>query len=321
MKLKKLKTGSMVRIIVVIVVIVFLYLMFFVGSSNALRLMMMMAMYCTLGQMWNLLSGYAGMTSLGQQIFIGVAGYSVAVITSTFGLPFWLGMIIGAVISTILALGLSALLFRMSGMYFAIATWVTAEALRILFKGWEFVKMGAGMTIKASPYPKTPEIYLMSITLAVVAVFVVYFILNSKIGLGLTAMRDDADAAAGVGVNLFNTKLFCFMISAAFTGLVGGLFYLNQGSIFPDGGFGNSWTVAAVFIVIIGGVGTMTGPIVGAIIYVLLTNVLANFPGWSMIILGAIAIAVILFLPHGIIGTIERKFNFDILSSRRHAHY
>lgn len=311
----------MVRIIVVIVVIAFLYIMYFAGSGNALRLMMLMAMYCTLGQMWNLLSGYAGMTSLGQQIFVGVAGYSVAVVTATFGLPFWLGMIFGAIISAILALGLSFLLFRMSGMYFAIATWVTAEALRILFKGWEFVKMGAGMTIMASPYPKTPEIYLMSISLAIVAIFVVYFILNSKVGLGLTAMRDDSGAAAGVGVNLFNTKLFCFMISAAFTGLVGGLYYLNAGSIFPDNAFGNNWTVAAVFIVIIGGVGTMTGPIVGAIIYVILTNVLSNFPGWSMIILGVIAIAVILFLPHGIIGTLERKLNIDLLSSRRHAHY
>ncbi len=319
--MKNLKAGSLVRIIVVVAVIVVLYLLFFVGDSNTLRLIMLMAMYCTLGQMWNLLSGYAGMTSLGQQIFVGIAGYSVAVVTATYGLPFWLGMIFGAVISIVLALGLSALLFRMSGMYFAIATWVTAEALRILFKGWPYVKMGAGMTIMASPYPKTPQIYLMSITLCIVAIFVVYIILNSKVGLGLTAMRDDAGAAAGVGVNLFNTKLFCFMVSAGFTGLVGGLFYLNQGSIFPDGGFGTTWTVAAVFIVIIGGVGTMTGPIVGAIIYVLLNNWLSNLPGWSMVVLGAIAIAVILFLPHGIVGTIERKLNVDFLSSRRHAHY
>lgn len=317
----------MVRGIIIVAAIVVLYVLYFAGSQNTLRILLSMALYCTLGQMWNLLSGYTGMTSLGQQIFIGLAGYSVAVTTSTFGLPFWLGMIIGAVFSAVMAFLLSALLFRMSGMYFAIATWVTAEALKILFTSWDFVKMGAGMTMKISPYPKTAQIYLMAITVCIVSMFIVYFILNSRVGLGLTAMRDDAGAAASVGVNLFNSKLFCFMISAAITGITGALFYINQGSVFPSGAFGNTWTVAAVFIVIIGGVGTMTGPIVGAVCYVLITELTVKLEntlnislvGINMIVLGIIAIAVILFLPHGIIGTLERKFNFELLSSRRHA--
>lgn len=318
--MKRNQRGAVVRGLGVAAAVLFLYAMFFWGSGNALRILLNMALYCTLGQMWNLMSGYAGMTSLGQQIFIGLAGYGVAVATAAYGLPFWVGLLAGAVISALAALLLSLLLFRMSGMYFAIATWVTAEALKILFKSWGFVKMGAGMTIKAVPYPKTGEIYFLAVTLAVVSVLLVYGILNSRIGLGLTAMRDDVDAASSVGVNIFASKLFCFVVSAAVTGVAGGLFYLNQGAIFPDGGFGNAWTVAAVFIVIIGGVGTITGPIVGAVVYVLLIEALAAWPGWSMVILGVIAIGVITGLPNGIIGTLEQRLGIELLTARRHAH-
>ena len=219
--------------------------------------------------------------------------------------------------SAALALGLSVLLFRMRGMYFAIATWVVAEALKTFFTSWTFVKQGAGMTIKAKPYPSTTEIYMIALVLCVVSLVVIYLLLRSKIGLGLTAMRDDADAASSVGVNIFQSKLLCFVICGFFTALAGGVFYLNKGSIYPSGGFGINWTVSIVFIVIIGGIGTMGGPILGAIIYTVLEEMLASYPGYSNIILGLIAILVILFLPDGILGTLQKKFHFEILSQKR----
>ena len=320
--MKALKKGTIARIVVFAVIIAALYALPFLNfnSTNLLRILLSVALYCTLGQMWNLMSGYTGLVSLGHQLFIGLAGYSVAVFTATYGLPFWYGMIFGGLVSAAMAALLSGLLFRMRGMYFAIATWVTAEVMKIIFTSWDYVKMGAGMTIKAKPYPTTAEIYLMAVTLAILAIVAVYFTLNSRVGLGLTAMRDDPDAAASVGVNIFRSRLICYMISAFITGLAGSLFYLNQGSIFPGQGFGISWTVAAVFIVIIGGIGTMSGPILGAAIYVALNEVLSKFPGFSMIILGVIAIIVIHGMPNGVLGTIERRFGFEILSSRRHAH-
>ena len=320
--MKALKKGTIARIAVFCVLIVALYILPFlsIDSTNVLRILLSVALYCTLGQMWNLMSGFTGMISLGHQIFIGLAGYSVAVFTATYGLPFWMGMLFGGLVSALMSALLSALLFRMRGMYFAIATWVTAEAMKIVFTSWEFVKRGAGMTIKARPYPTTAEIYLMAVTLAILAIVVVYFVLNSRIGLGLTAMRDDSDAAASVGVNIFRSRIICYMISAFITGLAGSLFYLNQGSIFPGQGFGNSWTVAAVFIVIIGGIGSMSGPILGAAIYVALNEFLSQYPGFSMIILGGIAILVIHGMPNGVLGTLERKLGFEVLSSRRHSH-
>ena len=172
------------------------------------------------------------------------------------------------------------------------------------------------MAVMGRPSDRT-IIYMVALVICVGAIVTVYLLLNSKLGLGLTAMRDDADAASFVGVNIFKSKLICFVVAGFFTALAGGWYFLNNVSIYPNSGFGNSWTVAVVFIVIIGGIGTMAGPILGSVVYILLSEVLASYPGWSNIILGFIAILVILFLPDGILGTLQKKFNFEILSQKR----
>ena len=306
-------------LIVCIIIIAALYICNFTGvfSSNIMRYLMKIFLYITLGEMWNLLSGFTGMTSLGNQTFIGLAGFSVAVMTSTYKMSIWLGILVAAVLAVIVALILSFILFRMRGMYFAIATWVVSEALCTWFLSWKYVNQGGGMSIQARPYPKTPEIYLMALTLCVISMIVVYVLLRTKTGLGLTAMRDDADASSSVGVNIFKSKLLVYVIAALFTALAGAVFFINKGTIYPSSGFDISWTVSMVFIVIIGGIGTVSGPVVGAIIYVILDEVLAKLPGWSNIILGAIAILVIIFLPDGIMGTLQKKFNFELFSQKR----
>lgn len=318
-KISKVKTGSIVRIVILAVLAILLYVFGLTGvfSSNVMRVLLNIALFSALGSMWNLMSGFTGMISLGQQAFIGLSGYTLCVVTSTYGLPFWIGIVLGGLFSAVLALLMSLVLFRMRGMYFAIATWVTAEAIKTFFTSWQYVKMGAGMTVRARPYPTTGLIYIIAVTVAIAAVLVVYLLLKSKTGLGLNAMRDDADAASSVGVNIFRSKLLCFVVSGFFTGIAGAVFYLNRGSIFPSGGFGIDWTVAIVFIVIIGGIGTIEGPILGAIIYVALSEYLSKYPGYSMIILGVIAIVVIIVLPYGIAGTIERKLNLTFFSTRR----
>lgn len=303
-------------LIVAIVVVIALAILGFVGSNNIRRILIKVFIYCAMGSMWNLMSGYTGMTSLGQQTFIGVAGYTVALVTAKFAMPFAVGIVAGGVLGGVLALILSVILFRMRGMYFAIATWVIAEAIKTFFTSWEFVNAGGGMTVAGRPGREV--IYLMCLVLVVAAIAVIYILLKSKLGLGLTAMRDDADAASSVGVNIFKSKLLCFVICGVFCALGGALYYLNNVSIYPGSGFAIDWTVSLVFIVIIGGIGTMSGPIVGTIIYIALDEVLAQLPaGWSNIILGLIAILVILFLPDGIMGTLQKKFNFEILSQKR----
>ena len=309
--------GGWPMLIVVAALVIALVVVGFAGGNNIRRILVRIFLYCTMASMWNLMSGYTGMTSLGQQTFVGLAGYSMAVITATYGMSYVVGWIVGGAVGAVVALILSVILFRMRGMYFAIATWVIAEAFKTFFTSWKFVKEGNGMSV--SGRPGREAIYLLSLALLVVTLVVIYLLLKSRIGLGLTAMRDDADAASSVGVNIFKSKLLCFVIAGFFTALAGGMYFLNNITIYPTSGFSNSWTVAVVFITIIGGIGTMAGPIVGTLVYILLDEILVKMlPGeWTNIVLGAIAILVILFLPDGILGTLQKKLRFEILSEKR----
>lgn len=318
----KVLDGTIMWIICAVVIVLF-YALGFSGvlSNNNMRYLFKIFLYISMGSMWNLMSGFTGMTSLGQQVFVGIAGYSVAVMTTTYKMSFWMGILAGAVITVIFALLLSFVLFRMSGMYFAVATWLVAEAVRTWFTNWKYVNQGGGMTVRTSEIPKMNTLYFMALTLCIIAVAVIFLLLRTKTGLGLTAMRDDADAASSVGVNIFKSKLLCYIICSLFIALAGGLFFLNKGSVLPSSAFGIDWTVSMVFIVIIGGIGTVSGPILGSVIYVLLDEYLSHYPGWSNIILGAIAILVIIFLPDGIMGTLQKKLHFEIFSQKRFSEH
>ncbi len=311
-EIKKKSVFLSIPFLATVIVLGLLYILALtdVFTSNIMRILLNMCLYCAVANMWNLMSGHCGLTSLGQQAFIGMAGYSLAVLTSYHGMSYWVAILVGGVLAGVLALVLSLVFFRMRGMYFAVATWITAEALKTIFTSWSYVKQGAGMTIKISPYPKTKEIFLLSLTLAIISTLVVNYLLRSRTGLGLRAMGDDADAASSLGVNIKGSKLICFVLSGVFTGFAGVIFYLNKGSIFPTGGFSIDWTVSIVFIVIIGGVGTFAGPIVGSVLYVLLYEFLSKYAGISNIILGIIAILVILIMPDGVVGTLQKKLNF-----------
>jgi len=286
-------------------------------SNNAMRYLMQIFIYITLGEMWNLLSGFAGMTSLGQQAFIGIAGYSVAMATTVYKMHYGAGILIGVGICIITSSILAFLLLKMEGMYFSITTWVIAEALGTFFLSWGYVGKGAGMTISISPYPRIDSIYAYALILCFVTLLVVYLLLNSRLGLGLTAMRDNISAASCMGVNIGRSKFVVYLIAALFTGLAGAILFINKGTIYPESGFSIGWTISMVFIVIIGGSGTIEGPIVGSIIYVFLQEFLAHYPGWSNIILGILAIIIILFMPEGIVGAIKnRKFSTLLKNSK-----
>jgi len=278
---------------------------------------MLFFLYLALVQMWNLLAGYSGLISLGQQSFVGMGGYVVAVMSNYYGVYIWLGVLLGGVFSALLALFMSLFIFRMKGVYFAIGTWIFSEALLIWFSNWEYTKYGMGLFIKPNPNISMTEIYYASLIVGVGSVALVYGILRSKLGLGLMAMRDDEAVSETMGVEVFRSKLYCFLIGAFVTGSTAGILYIFQVFIQPYKAFAIDWTVKLVFIVIIGGIGTLEGPIVGALLFVLLSQSLAEYFSVSMLILGAIAIGVILIAPKGIMGTLQEKLGFEILSPRR----
>jgi len=287
------------------------------GTDYAMLFFMLFCIYLALAQMWNLLAGYSGLISLGQQSFVGLGGYTLAVLSSYYGINIWTGVGLGGLASVLLALFMSLFIFRMKGVYFAIGTWIFAEALLVWFSNWAYVKYGSGLFIKPTNELSMEAIYSAAFVVGAGSVALVYILLRSRLGLGLMAMRDDDQVAETLGVEVFRSKLYCFLISAFVTGITAAIFYLFQIFIQPYKAFAIDWTVKLVFMVIIGGIGTIEGPIVGALIYVLLSQFLAEYFSVSMLILGGIAIVVILVAPKGIMGTLQEKLGLEVLSPRR----
>ncbi len=287
------------------------------GSEYHLFLAFLFLIYMSLSQMWNLMAGYSGLISLGQQVFIGMGGYTMAVLTNYYGINVWVSVILGGVMSATLALVMSLFIFRMKGVCFSIGTWVFAESLLLWFSNWNYVKCGTGLFVSPEFPPDMNTIYYASFIVGIGSVVLVYVMMRSKLGLGLMAMRDNETVAETMGVEVFRSKLFCFIIGAFVTGLAAGTLYIFQVYIQPYKAFAIDWTVILVFIVIIGGIGTIEGPIIGSLIYVILSQTLSNYMSVSVLLLGIIAIVIILAMPKGIMGTIQGKLGFELLSARR----
>ncbi|MDR3364735.1 MAG: branched-chain amino acid ABC transporter permease [Clostridiales Family XIII bacterium] len=320
LKTNNVSKGNMARYIGIAAIVAILLSLPAWGGKYAVMMVMLMGIYIALGQMWNLLAGYSGLISLGQQMYIGVGAFTVAVTSNYLGLPLPLGLVCGGLVSMAIAIGLSYLLLRMKGMYFAIATWMFAEAMVLVFVSIQFLGKGQGLFITAARKLQAADVYYYSIAILIISTVVVVVLLRSKIGLGLFAIRDNDTAAETSGVPQFRSKLYCMMVSSFITGVIGGVYYMSQVWIQPYAAFSISWTVAAVFIVVIGGIGTITGPIIGGVIYVFLSqylSTLSQIGSLSQVILGVIAVAVILLAPKGIVGTVQNRFGFEIISVRR----
>jgi branched-chain amino acid transport system permease protein len=262
--------------------------------------------YVTIANMWNLLAGYSGLLSLCQPAFIGLAGYSVAIGTWV-DIPWWGGIFIGAGVSALFALLISYPVFRLSGIYFAIGTLVVPEAVRILFYLWKPVGgplqgRGAGYMIKGLADLPMSDVYWMALAVAILSAVVLYIVLRSKLGLGLAAIRDNQRTAASSGVSIFWIKVYPFVISASVTAVAGAIFYIYQGYIEPSNAFNIKWTLIMLLATVIGGMRTQGGPIVGAIIMVILNFALAKYSSYSALIEGVILIVIMLLSPQGLVG-------------------
>jgi len=319
--------GARLRVVVIIAITIVLLTLPLWGTRYAIFVVTLMGVYITLGQMWNLLAGYSGLVSLGLQMYIGIGAYVMAALSVRLGVPLVIGLFAGAVVCSLFAVGLSYLLLRMKGMYFAIATWMFAQAMMLvvinldLIVGKEILGRGDGMFIIAARVFTDEQKYYFSIILVLVITVVLVVLLRSKLGLGLFAIRDNDTAAQTSGVALFKSKLIVMVFAGFVTGLCGGVYYIMFIWVQPYAAFDIlTWTVPAVFIVVIGGIGTITGPIVGGIIYVFLSQWLSTLTmigSLNMVILGVIAVTVIIVAPKGIVGTLQNVYGFEIISARR----
>ncbi|MEW6666681.1 MAG: branched-chain amino acid ABC transporter permease [Thermodesulfobacteriota bacterium] len=265
--------------------------------------------YLALANMWNLLSGYCGLTSLCQPAFIGLAGYTLVIFTWN-GLPVYLGILGGAVAAALFAVLISSAVFRLRGIYFAIGTLVVPEALRVVFLLWRPVGekihgKGAGYMLKGLNQVSMTHIYWLAILVGIASIFTMRLILSSKMGMGLAAIRDNDKAASSSGINIFALKLSAFVISAAISAMAGAAFFMFQGYISPESGFSMKWTMTMILATVIGGISTEVGPFIGTVIIVFLHFLLARYAGISLIIQGALLILIMLLVPQGIMGFIR----------------
>ncbi len=272
--------------------------------------------YLTMANMWNLLAGYSGLVSLCPAAFIGLAGYTMTIMT-WLGLPYYAGILPGAIVAALFAMLISIPAFRMRGIYFAIGTLVVPEILRVVFLLWRPVGGpldggGRGYTVHGVAEVPRSHPYWFALAIAIASIFLMRYVLRSKFGTGLAAIRDNDNTAASCGINVFSLKLYSFVIAAFVTGIAGTIFYIYQGFIEPASAFSVRWLITLMLATVIGGEGTEEGPIVGTIIVVILYFLLARYAEISLIIQGVILLGIMLVAPRGIVGSIRgtRAYQF-----------
>ncbi len=286
----------------------------FVQRNDVLNFVFLILLSISLAQSWNILAGYAGQVNLGHAAFFGV-GALLARALWIAGLPIVLAMAAGALAATAFALLIGVAAFRLRGAYFAIGTLALAEILRITI-GNVLPEISTLPAARIAGY-RLSERYYLALALAAVSVGTVAALAASRTGLGMQAIREDEEAAEASGVSGLGLKLVALSLSTALAGLAGGLFAYYHISYYPSHPFGPHWTFDALLMTFIGGVGTLHGPVLGAILYVTLKEYVAlRWVDFHLLIFGALFIGIVLLLPGGLVqaGTRARR-----LVSRRAA--
>ncbi|MFC3227038.1 branched-chain amino acid ABC transporter permease [Marinibaculum pumilum] len=311
--------------IFVIVLAVLVSLPFWAGRAD-MRLIMEICYFLALAQMWNLLAGYAGLVSIGQQAFVGLGGYALFVFAIYLDIHPLLCLVLAGLAAAIFAVPTAFVVFRLRGAYFAIGTWVVAEVYRLVFAQVSALGGGSGMSLPiavvkelgTSPLGRDMIFYFICLGLAVGTTAIVYWLLRARHGLALTAIRDSEVASRSLGVDAFRTKFWLYVVVAGITGTVGALIFLLKLRISPDAAFSlQDWTASVLFIVIIGGIGRIEGPIVGTLVFFVLRGLLADLGSWYLIVLGALAVLVMLFAPQGIWGLVAERLGWHFFPVRR----
>lgn len=283
-----------------------------VGSDFWLNAIMLALFSALIGQAWNIAGGYAGQFSFGHALFFGIGAYAVAVLQVDLGINPWLGMLAGGALGAGAGAALGWLTFRygLRGSYFALVTLAFAEVFRILANSTPFTGAGEGILIKLNPHPAMLQFkalsgyYWLLLALTFACFLSVWWLERSRLGAQMLAVRDNEDAAAAVGVDAFAVKLKAMALSGLFMGLAG-VFY-TQRYLYLDPGlaFGPTQSVEALLVAIVGGIGTLFGPLLGAFALHLLgeaaQTALGDVPGANMVIYGTVLVVMVLFLPRGL---------------------
>jgi len=308
-----------------------------IASRNLIQDLIFVFTMLALAQLWNVLSGWGGLVSVGQQAFVGLGAYALFATVSLVGIDPMLATPLAGLFAAAIAAVIGPLLFRLEGPYFAIGSWVAAEALRLICAQFKSLGGGTGMSLSPSDLShmiglksvqalfglrpaagRDVLIYWIALLLTVVVTVGIYTFVRSQMGLALAASRDNAPAARSVGVRTDRIRYWLWIAVAFATGMVGAVIYQQKARISPDAAFSvTDWTAYVIFIVVIGGVRTIEGPIVGVLLLWALMSNLGKYGSLYLLLLGAFAIVVMLLMPNGLWGTVAHRWNLQLFPTRR----
>jgi branched-chain amino acid transport system permease protein len=291
-------------------------------GQNTLNNLIQLYFLVILAIMWNALAGYGGLVSVGQQAFIGIGAYGVVFLSVQHSLNPYLAMLLSTLIGAAISIPLAAVMLWLRGGAFAIGMWVIAEVFAIFVSLDSALGGGTGTSavlafnLRYSPDQRLHYTYWAALGAAAFLLVVLFVLLRSRLGATLQAIRDDEDAARSVGVRVLLGKGVLFVLAGAGCTAAGTVILAWQLSIpplGPDSIFGVNWSAKMIFMVLVGGLGTFEGPILGAIVLYLLQTYGPQSGVWYFTLLGGIAIAVALFLPRGLWGAVRDRFNLQLL--------
>jgi branched-chain amino acid transport system permease protein len=291
------------------------------ASTGTIRSILVLCCYIAVAQMWNLLAGYAGLVSVGQHAFMGAAGYALFVLAQTHGVNPFVAVFLSLLVPAALAVPLYLLLHRLDGPYFSIGTWVVAEVFRLTASNLPLVNAGAGMSLRVmkdySSFERNIAMSLLCAGMLLVTLGGSYWLLRSRFGLALIAMRDNPVAAASQGVNVAKLRFLIYVASAVGCGLAGAIYFMAQLRITPGSAFDPMWANVAIFIVMVGGIASIEGVLIGSVIFFIADRWFGEYGATYFVVLGLMTLLVALYARTGIWGMISKRCDAPWFPIRR----
>jgi branched-chain amino acid transport system permease protein len=321
--MRVIRTSKAAKISIMLATLVLLVLIlapWWAGRAD-IRLMGELFLYLALASLWNLMAGYAGLVSVGQQAYVGFGGYMLFALTIFAGFPPVVAIVGAGALGALVSVPVALLIFRLRGAYFAIGTWVIAEVFRLSFAQVSALGGGSGSSLPVKIVRSMADgrserealSYWLALGIAFCVIAAVYMFIRSRQGLALTAIRDNELAASSLGIDIWRTKFVVYVVASALTAMVGALIFLQKLRISPDAAFSvNDWTAFVIFIVVIGGIGTIEGPIIGTLIFFALRETLADLGTVYLMVLGVVAILIMLRAPKGLWGLVRARFDLEL---------
>lgn len=270
---------------------------------------------------WNLLAGYGGLVSVGQYLFVGIGAYAGFFACASLHMNVWLLPLVGMLAGGLFAVLCAKPLFRLTGPYFAVATWVLAEMCGIGVLNTQSLGAGTGIALDAmgdyERWTRNAAVYWEALAVGCLALLITRALLRGRLGLALMSLRDSERAAAACGVPVERSKLLTWVVGGALTAGAGGVAFMNTLLVTPNSAFGLGWTATAIFVSVLGGIGTFEGPIVGTVVYFAVREAFSQYGTWYFIGLGCVAMLVMMFAPSGLWGLTQRHGNLDVFGIRR----